>query len=73
MPASLPSAAPDTPDTPGTPDPNAWPARCTRLALAQGSAIDILYRLKQNTGPYANSSFGGLELELCHLHLSNSA
>jgi single-stranded-DNA-specific exonuclease len=46
-------------------DPSSWPARCARLGLAQGSAIDILYRLKQSTGPYA----GGLELELCDLRL----
>jgi single-stranded-DNA-specific exonuclease len=41
-----------------------WPVRCTRLALDKGSAIDVLYRLRHNTGPYASTHFGGLELEL---------
>ena len=41
-----------------------WPARCDRLALAKGSVVDVLYRLRHNTGPYASSQFGGLELEL---------
>ena len=45
-------------------DPLGWPARCTRLALAKGSAVDVLYRLRHNTGPYASPQFGGLELEL---------
>ena len=44
-----------------------WPARCHRLALAKGSAVDVLYRLRHNTGPYASPRFGGLELELCDL------
>jgi single-stranded-DNA-specific exonuclease len=48
-------------------DPLGWPARCTRLALAKGSAVDVLYRLRHNTGPYASPQFGGLELELCDL------
>ena len=39
----------------------------SELGLAQVSAVDILYRLKQNTGPYANGGFSGLELELCDL------
>ena len=48
-------------------DPLGWPARCTRLALAKGSAIDVLFRLRHNTGPYASPQFDGLELELCDL------
>jgi single-stranded-DNA-specific exonuclease len=48
-------------------DPLGWPARCARLALAKGSVIDVLYRLRHNTGPYASPQFGGLELELCDL------
>ena len=44
-----------------------WPARCNRLALAKGSVVDVLYRLRHNTGPYASSQFGGLELELAGL------
>jgi single-stranded-DNA-specific exonuclease len=39
-----------------------WPERCS--TLAQGSSIDILYRLRQRIGAYANPHFGGLELEL---------
>jgi single-stranded-DNA-specific exonuclease len=49
-----------------------WPARCNRLALAKGSAIDVLYRLRHNTGPYASSQFGGLELELGDLRPANA-
>ena len=47
--------------------PTNWPARCGELGLAQGSAIDLLFRLKQNTGPYANGDFSGLELDLSAL------
>ena len=53
-------------------DPLGWPARCTRLALAKGSVIDVLYRLRHNTGPYASPQFGGLELELCDLRLAST-
>jgi len=42
--------------------PTNWSAHCS--ALTQGSAIDILYRIKRNTGPYASPYLGGLELEL---------
>ena len=41
-----------------------WQACCSELSLAQGSVVDILYRVKRNTGPYASRAFGGLELEL---------
>jgi single-stranded-DNA-specific exonuclease len=41
-----------------------WPSQCSGLALTQGSAIDILYRVNRNTGPYASPHLGGLELEL---------
>ena len=44
-----------------------WPARCNRLGLSKGSVIDVLYRLRHNTGPYASQQFSGLELELCDL------
>ena len=44
-----------------------WPAQVRALALTQGSAVDVLYRIRQNTGPYASPHFGGLELELCAL------
>jgi single-stranded-DNA-specific exonuclease len=46
---------------------SSWAARCARLTLGQGSTVDILYRLKQNTGPYSNGNPDGLELELCDL------
>jgi len=45
-------------------DPIGWPARCAKLALTKGSVIDVLYRLRHNTGPYASPQFGGLELGL---------
>ena len=48
-------------------DPLGWPARCTRLALSKGSVVDVLYRLRHNTGPHASPQFGGLELELAGL------
>jgi single-stranded-DNA-specific exonuclease len=41
-----------------------WPARCAQLALDKGSTVDVLYRLRHNTGPYASPHYGGLELEL---------
>ncbi len=44
-----------------------WPALCSGLGLTQGSAVDVLYRIRQNTGPYAGPHFGGLEFELCAL------
>jgi single-stranded-DNA-specific exonuclease len=50
--------------------PASWAGCCAALGLAQGSAIDILYRLKRNTGPYASPNFGGLELELQAIRLA---
>jgi single-stranded-DNA-specific exonuclease len=47
-----------------------WAALCSRLALGPGSRIDVLYRIRRNTGPYAGRDFGGLELELCALRPS---
>jgi single-stranded-DNA-specific exonuclease len=44
-----------------------WPALCAAFGLAQGSAVDVLYRIRLNSGPYAGPHFGGLELELCAL------
>jgi single-stranded-DNA-specific exonuclease len=44
-----------------------WPEKSSALALTQGSSIDILYRLRQRTGAYANPCFGGLEMELCDM------
>jgi single-stranded-DNA-specific exonuclease len=68
-----PEAAPGHPRTPvisalgwsrGT---TQWPALCRQLNLTIGSRIDLLYRLRRNTGPYATRDFAGLELELCAL------
>ena len=50
--------------------PSNWPAICS--GLAPGSLIDILYRIRHNTGPYAGRHFGGLELELRALRPSHS-
>ena len=47
-----------------------WPARCDALALTTGSVVDVLYRLRQNTGPYAGPYHSGLELELRDLRLA---
>jgi single-stranded-DNA-specific exonuclease len=47
-----------------------WVGCCNRLALATGSTIDLLYRVRRNTGPYATPNFGGLELELRALRRS---
>jgi single-stranded-DNA-specific exonuclease len=47
--------------------PGNWPALCAGFGLIPGSAVDILYRIRQNSGPYAGPHFGGLELELCAL------
>jgi len=49
-----------------------WPARCNRLALTKGSVIDVLFRLRHNTGPYASPQFGGLELELRDLRAASA-
>jgi len=54
------------------PDPSSWVARCARLGLTQGSTVDLLYRVKRNTGPYANIASGGLELELCELRAAEN-
>ena len=41
-----------------------WGGCCERLRLAPGATVDLLYRIRRKTGPYANPNFGGLELEL---------
>jgi single-stranded-DNA-specific exonuclease len=48
---------------------SSWPARCAQLALTAGSIVDVVYRVRQNTGPHANPHFAGLELELRDLRL----
>jgi single-stranded-DNA-specific exonuclease len=47
--------------------PANWPALCAGFGLSEGSAVDVLYRIRQNSGPYAGPYFGGLEMELCAL------
>jgi single-stranded-DNA-specific exonuclease len=47
-----------------------WAAISKQLALAKGSSVDILYRVRRNTGPYANQHTNGLELELYALQPS---
>lgn len=44
-----------------------WAERCGQLELGQGTQVDLLYRVRRNTGPYASPHMGGLELELCDL------
>ena len=46
-----------------------WPARCAALALAQGSVVDAVYRVKAKGNP----QFPGLELELADLQLAASS
>jgi single-stranded-DNA-specific exonuclease len=45
-----------------------WTARCKELSLAEGSSIDLAYRIKRN----AHAQFGGIELELCEIRSSES-
>jgi hypothetical protein len=47
--------------------PANWPALCAMHGLTQGSAVDVLYRVRKNSGAYAGPHYGGLELELCAL------
>jgi single-stranded-DNA-specific exonuclease len=42
-----------------------WAELCERLEVKPGAKVDVLYRLRRNTGPYAGREFGGLEMELC--------
>ncbi len=42
-----------------------WLSLCA--PLAPGASVDLLYKLRRNTGPYANTATDGLELELCAL------
>jgi single-stranded-DNA-specific exonuclease len=39
-----------------------WPALCA--GLTPGAVVDVLYRIRHNTGSYAGPHFSGLELEL---------
>jgi single-stranded-DNA-specific exonuclease len=42
-----------------------WAALCS--GVREGAAVDVLYKLRHNTGPYAGAAFDGLELELVGL------
>jgi single-stranded-DNA-specific exonuclease len=42
-----------------------WPTLCS--AMPEGAAVDLLYKLRHNTGPYAGAALDGLELELVGL------
>jgi single-stranded-DNA-specific exonuclease len=42
-----------------------WPERLAELGIAQGSAVDAVFRVKENKHP----QFGGAEMELCDLRL----
>jgi single-stranded-DNA-specific exonuclease len=42
-----------------------WAQVCNRIGVKAGMRVDVLYRLRHNTGPYAARDFGGLEMELC--------
>jgi single-stranded-DNA-specific exonuclease len=67
------SPAPAIPALGWSRGPLSWPAHCTALALQAGSAVDILYRIRRNTGPYASRQLDGLEIELRALQLAPSA
>ena len=51
--------------------PTDWVACCG--GLAEGTMVDVLYRVRRNTGSYASPNFGGLELELRAVRLSASS
>jgi len=45
-----------------------WPTRCSDLSLAQGSVIDLAYRVRKNN----HAQFGGIELELREIRLAQT-
>jgi single-stranded-DNA-specific exonuclease len=45
-----------------------WAERAEAMGLAEGSVVDIAYKLRENTHP----EFGGLELELADLKMAAS-
>ncbi len=47
-----------------------WCACCADIGLTAGSVIDVLYKLRRKTGPYAGPHFGGLEMELRALRVA---
>lgn len=52
--------------------PLPWTVRCATLGLTTGSTVDLLVRIRRNTGAYANPHLGGLELELEDLHTASA-
>lgn len=44
-----------------------WHRICAGIPLTPGSMVDVLYRLRRNTGQYAGAHFDGMELDLCGL------
>ena len=42
-----------------------WVEVCERLEVKAGTKLDVLYRARHNTGPYAGRNSNGLEMELC--------
>jgi single-stranded-DNA-specific exonuclease len=49
-----------------------WQQECERLGLDVGSVVDILYRVRRNTGQYAGPHFDGIELDLLGIRLAKS-
>ena len=41
-----------------------WAQVCAGFGLGEGSEVDVLYRVRRNTGPFASEYMDGLELEL---------
>jgi len=60
-----PSPAPSIPALGWSRGPLNWAALCS--PLTPGSAVDVLYCIRHNSGPYASPNYGGLELELLAL------
>jgi single-stranded-DNA-specific exonuclease len=44
-----------------------WPICLERLGILEGTAVDILFKLRHNTGPYATYAYHGLELDIAEL------
>jgi single-stranded-DNA-specific exonuclease len=49
-----------------------WLQECERLRIGAGSVVDVLYRIRRNTGRYAGPYFDGIELELFGLRAAES-
>lgn len=59
-------------DSPGIPalgwSRNSVPWASVCRGLAEGAVVDVLFKLRRNTGPYAGVAFDGLEMELLALN-----